>query len=85
VVEELEHLAGLVGVRPDVPADKLVRVFQKTFSQIHRRKIKFARRKSELDFEPKAQSGWNSRSTICLVGKENQPQLMVFLRQKNLK
>jgi hypothetical protein len=38
-----------------MPADKLVRVFQKAFSQIHREKIKFARRKSELDFESKAQ------------------------------
>jgi hypothetical protein len=60
-------------------------VFQKTFGQIHRKKIKFARGKSELDFEPKAQLKPNSSNTICLVGKENQPQLMVFLGQKSLK
>jgi acyl-CoA thioesterase FadM len=69
VAEEREHFARFIFVWANVAADKFIRVFQKTFSQIHREKIGFARAKSELEFESKAQYRLNLRSTICLAGK----------------
>jgi hypothetical protein len=47
--EGREHFARVGSVRPDVPADKFIRMFSQNIGQRHWAKIKFAAGKSEWD------------------------------------
>jgi hypothetical protein len=71
MAEEREHFAGFGGVWTDVAADKLVGMGQKILRKRHPPKIKFARRKSELDLRGR-------RLAAGLVGTQ-----WVWLASKN--
>ena len=48
-------------------ADKLIRMLQKIFSQNHREKLRFAARKSKLDFKAKPANGYFIRGSVYLT------------------